>query len=130
MTAHHHSRLAFRCGTTLATFFILLELIIPEKIYLLFMDLFGDYMGLFFISFIILGFAYETLSILSRQKAGKYLSWLKTPISKMQLLTTREPSIKELEVALAAIQEAVGRQEPFIFNFNNFIFPDPPKKLP
>ena len=67
-----------------------------------------------------------SLSILSRQKAHKYLSWLKAPISKMQLLTTREPSIKELEVALSAIQEAVGRQEPFIYSFNDFIFPDPP----
>ena len=125
-TAKRHSRLAFRCGTTLATFFILLELLTPEKIYLLFMHLFGDYMGLILVSFLILGFAYESLSILSRKKAHKYLSWLKIPISKMQLFTTREPSIKELEVALSAIQEAVGRQEPFIYSFNDFIYPDPP----
>jgi len=128
--AQRHSRLAFRCGTTLATFFILLELFIPEKIYLLFMHLFGDYMGMLIVSFVILGFAYETLSILSRKKAHKYLSWLKTPISKMQLLTTREPSIKELEVALSAIQEAIGSHEPFIYSYNDFIFPDPPKISP
>lgn len=106
--AQQHSRFAFRCGTTLATFFILLQFIIPENFYYLFFSFFGSTGGSLVIFFLVLGFAYETLSILSKQRKNKLLSWLTSLLCKMQVLTTQEPSLAELEVALLAIREAVN----------------------
>ncbi|MEW5802838.1 MAG: DUF1385 domain-containing protein [bacterium] len=103
-----YSRFAFRCGTTLATLFILLELLIPESAYQALSQHFGPTAGVFLVFFLLLGLAYETLAILSKKEPGKVLSLFTILISKMQLLTTREPSSKELEVALSAIREAVG----------------------
>ncbi|MEW6381980.1 MAG: DUF1385 domain-containing protein [bacterium] len=110
--AMRHPRFAFRCGTTLATFFILLELLIPESAYRIFINQFGSTMGVVIFFFLLLGLAYEILSVLSRRGSGKWLSFLTTPVSKMQILTTREPSLRELEVALSAIREAVGWRPP------------------
>ena len=102
------SRFAFRCGTTLATFFILLELLIPDTAYQFLVDHLGSTLGVCIFFFLILGLAYELLSIFSRKKSGTWLRFFAAPVSKMQLLTTREPSVKELEVALSAIRAAVG----------------------
>ncbi len=121
--AQNHTRFAFRCGTTLATFFILVELFIPEKVYAFFIHIFGSTVGFLIIFFLILGFAYETLTILSKKGSNKLFSLLAAPILKMQLLTTREPSINELEVGLSAIRSAVGWQPPLS---EDFIFSEYP----
>jgi len=130
--AQHHSRFAFRCGTTLATLFFLLEILIPESVYLFLEHRFGSTAGLLILFFLILGFAYEILTILSRQGTRKWLNLLSFPITKMQLLTTREPSFEELEVALTAIREAVGWQSPLSNDFLGGIFHGncPPSNYP
>jgi len=124
-----HSRFAFRCGTTLATFFILLELLIPDSAYQALTQRFDSTLGTFLFFFLILGLAYETLTILSKKEKeqGKGLSFFTSLISKMQLLTTREPSLEELEVALSAIREAVGWHPPA---FDDYIFTGLPEGYP
>lgn len=108
--AQHHTRFAFRCGTTLATFFIFLELLIPDTVYQTFIN--DSIVGTILLFFLILGLAYETLTILSKKEHGKGFSFFTSLISRMQILTTREPSSEELEVALSAIREAVGWHPP------------------
>jgi hypothetical protein len=115
--AQYHSRFAFRCGTTLATFFILLELLIPDSVYQALTH--DSTMGTVLLFFLIMGLAYETLSILSKKERGKGFSFFTSLISRMQLLTTREPSLEELEVALFAIREAVGWHPP---SLDDYIF--------
>ncbi|MGA1824925.1 MAG: DUF1385 domain-containing protein [bacterium] len=106
--AQQHSRLAFRCGTTLAAFLIVLSAIIPDSAYETVARLCGSFGCELLLFIFILGTAYELIEIFSRPSISSKCNSFLSPISKLQYLTTREPSIAELEVALAAIQEAVG----------------------
>ena len=103
-----HSRLAFRCGTTLATFLILISIIIPESMYNYMANLCGSLGCEVFIFIFILGIAYEILELFSRPWINKRITSFLQPLNILQYLTTREPSLEELKVSLAAIQEAVG----------------------
>ncbi|MFH0925819.1 MAG: DUF1385 domain-containing protein [bacterium] len=128
---NRYSPIASRCGTNLVAFLILLDVLMPTRLYEFFFNKVGiafskvilllNIIGIRFgnqgiivqifsemILFIgMLGIAYELLFISFKYEDRKWIKLILLPISFIQKITTREPSSAELEVALAALKEVL-----------------------
>lgn len=57
------------------------------------------------------GIAYELQRLSARPKCPRIVLWLVRPGLWLQRITTREPSVDQLEVALVALRRALGRED-------------------
>jgi uncharacterized protein YqhQ len=61
--------------------------------------------------FPIAGMTYELQRITARPNSPRFLTWLAKPGLLMQRVTTREPSLEQLEVAVVALARALAREQ-------------------
>jgi uncharacterized protein YqhQ len=60
---------------------------------------------------VIAGLAYELIRFAGRHQDSRALMWLLAPGLWLQRLTTREPTLDQVEVSIRALQEVVQREE-------------------
>ena len=63
--------------------------------------------------------AYEIIRYAAALENGVWGRVLRAPGFFLQLLTTREPDDRQLEVAVAALREALGPESPFADRFES-----------
>ena len=60
---------------------------------------------------VIAGIAYEAIRLGGSHRHRRVVGWLFAPNLWLQALTTREPQDDQIEVAIAAMQEAIAQEE-------------------
>lgn len=109
--ADKFSRLHPRCGTT----FVFVVFLIGILVYLLIplnAGFWGNYLLRIFLLPVIAGLAYELIRLegkyYCKSRVVRILMW---PGIQFQRLTTREPSLKQLDVAILALKECIGAEK-------------------
>ncbi len=104
-SAMRHPRLHPRCSTSFLLIVVLVSVVVftftgrPESI--------GDRIFRLAMIPLIGGLSYEVLKASSKPAARKYFGFVYWPGLMMQRLTTREPSVEQLEVAIAALNASL-----------------------
>ena len=117
-TARSGSRLPPRCGTTFRLFVLSVAIILHAVVVPLLLriwtpdSVFLQHAGIILFKILLIvpvsSLAYEIIRGSASMKEGFWRSVLRGPGLLLQLLTTREPDDAQLEVALAALKEALG----------------------
>lgn len=108
--AKKQSRFHPRCGTS----FILIVILISILTYTLLPrdpDFISNFSKRLLLLPIIAAFSYEFLKWSAKHSDNKWFSYIIMPGLKFQLLTTKEPDDKQLEVGLQALQKALELEE-------------------
>lgn len=117
--ASTHTRFHPRCGTS----FILIVALLAIFIYAVSDSLFAYWVGRppvlwerFLVHFsllpVVAGTSYEILKLSGKTRDNAVTRTLIQPGLWLQRITTKEPSLDQLEVAIAALEAALGRREP------------------
>lgn len=104
-----NSRLHYRCGSS----YILFTAIISILLYF-FVPKDPLSLRVFYRIILIpvdLGIAYEALQLTNNARHIPFLKWLGYPGLWLQLLTTKEPDAKQIEIAISAFEEMKRREE-------------------
>lgn len=131
-TARACSRLHPRCGTTFLLFVLSVAIILHAVLVPLLLAVWDPssavvrHAGIVFFKILLIvpvsALAYEIIRYAAVLKDGFWGRVLRAPGLFLQLLTTREPDDDQLEVAVAALREALGPESPFAARFES---PDP-----
>ncbi len=102
------SRLHYRCGSS----FILFTVIVGVFLYLMipFDNLWERLLHRIALIPVVLGVSYEVLQFTNKLRDVPVLKWLGYPGLALQLLTTKEPSDEQVEVAIASFKEMLQRE--------------------
>ena len=132
--AKKYSRLHSRCGTVFLLFVLTIAILLHTltvPFFVLWSEVSNDFTAhmvaiLFKILLIIpiSALAYELLSFTARQNNRFLTGILCTPGLFLQLLTTREPNLEQLEVAVIALKEAVDEEDRDKFETATYIILD------
>ena len=60
---------------------------------------------------LIAGISFEIIKFAGRNRAARWVRAVMWPGLKLQLLTTREPDLDQLAVAIAALEAVLGRRD-------------------
>jgi uncharacterized protein YqhQ len=117
----HFSRLHPRCGTAFLLFVLSISIIIFTFIVPLFLNFYTPDSTVFkhililFLKFLLMipisGIAYEIIKIAGKKNHEMWCKLFCLPGLFLQLLTTKEPSEDQLEVAIAALRAALGKDD-------------------
>jgi uncharacterized protein YqhQ len=108
--AQRFSRLHPRCGTSfllvvmIVAIFVFAPIGLPAWYWLLLTRVLGVP--------VIAGISFELIKFAGRNRRRRWVQALMWPGLKLQLLTTREPDLEQLEVAIAALQSVLAREAP------------------
>ena len=108
--AKRFSRLHPRCGTSflllvmIVAIFVFAPIGLPAWYWLLLTRLLGVPL--------IAGISFELIKFAGRNRRRRWVQALMWPGLKLQLLTTREPDLEELEVAISALQAVLALETP------------------
>jgi uncharacterized protein YqhQ len=108
--AQRFSRLHPRCGTSFLLIVMIVAVVVfaplgtPEWYWLLISRVVGIPL--------IAGLAYEVIKSLGRNRSKRWAQILMLPGMKLQLLTTREPDLGQLAVAIAALEAVLAVESP------------------
>ncbi len=108
--AQRFSRLHPRCGTSfllvvmIVAIFVFAPIGLPAWYWLMLTRLLGVPL--------IAGISFELIKFAGRNRRRRWVRALMWPGLKLQLLTTREPDLDQLEVAIAALQAVLARETP------------------
>jgi uncharacterized protein YqhQ len=108
--AQRFSRLHPRCGTSfllvvmIVSIFVFAPIGLPAWYWLFLTRLLGLPL--------IAGISFELIKFAGRNRSRRWVRALMWPGLKLQLLTTREPDLDQLEVAIAALQAVLARETP------------------
>jgi uncharacterized protein YqhQ len=108
--AQRFSRLHPRCGTSfllvvmIVAIFVFAPIGLPAWYWLMLTRILGVP--------IIAGISFELIKFAGRNRSRGWVRALMWPGLKLQLLTTREPDLDQLEVAIAALQAVLAREKP------------------
>jgi uncharacterized protein YqhQ len=108
--AQRFSRLHPRCGTSflllvmIVAIFVFAPIGLPAWYWLLATRLLGVPL--------IAGISFELIKFAGRNRRRRWVQALMWPGLKLQLLTTREPDLDELEVSIAALKAVLARETP------------------
>jgi uncharacterized protein YqhQ len=108
--AQRFSRLHPRCGTSfllvvmIVAIFVFAPLGLPAWYWLMATRVLGVPL--------IAGISFELIKFAGRNRSRGWVRALMWPGLKLQLLTTREPDLDQLEVAIAALQAVLAREKP------------------
>ena len=115
--AKSFSTLHPRCGTSFVFIIMLVTIFshaILDSIALLFVNsltiMFRFFLHIVFLP-IVAGIGYEVLKFLAKKQAVWFFHVLSKPGMWLQKITTKEPSEKQLEVSICALQEAFGKDK-------------------
>lgn len=108
-SVREHSRLHYRCGSS----FILFTAIVSVVLYFFVPT---DPLWLRLVSRVVLipvdlGIAYEVLQLTNKSRHNPYLKWLGYPGLWLQLLTTKEPDDRQIEVSIEAFNHMLRREQ-------------------
>jgi uncharacterized protein YqhQ len=105
----HQSRLHYRCGSS----FILFTVIVGFFIYLMipFDNIWERLIHRIVLIPVVLGISYEVLQLTNKCKDIPILKWLGYPGLSLQLVTTKEPSDTQVEIAIASFTEMMKRED-------------------
>jgi uncharacterized protein YqhQ len=128
-TARQGSRLHPRCGTTFLLFVLSCAIVLHAVLVPLLLlvwhpeSTFLRHLGILCIKILLIvpvsALAYEIIRYAAAMKNGVWGRILRAPGLFLQLLTTREPDDSQLEVAIAALREALGADSPFADRFES-----------
>lgn len=108
--AKKQSRFHPRCGTSFIFIVIMISILtytfLPRD-----PDFIANFSKRLLLLPLIAAFSYEVLKWSAKNRDNKWLGYLVAPGLKFQLLTTKEPDEKQLEVALEALQKALALEE-------------------
>ena len=110
VNAQRFSRLHPRCGTSfllivmIVAIFVFAPIGLPAWYWLFATRILGVP--------VIAGISFEIIKFAGRNRTRGWVRALMWPGLKLQLLTTREPSLDQLEVAIAALQAVLARETP------------------
>ncbi|HXN38773.1 MAG TPA: DUF1385 domain-containing protein [Solirubrobacteraceae bacterium] len=108
--AKRFSRLHPRCGTSfllvvmIVAIFVFAPLGLPAWYWLMATRILGVP--------VIAGISFELIKFAGRNRSKRWVQAVMWPGLKLQLLTTREPDLHQLEVAIAALQAVLEREKP------------------
>ena len=108
--AQRFSRLHPRCGTSfllvvmIVAIFVFAPIGLPAWYWLMATRLLGVP--------VIAGISFELIKFAGRNRRRRWVRAVMWPGLKLQLLTTREPDLEQLEVAIAALQAVLERETP------------------
>jgi uncharacterized protein YqhQ len=108
--AQRFSRLHPRCGTSfllvvmVVSIFVFAPIGLPAWYWLMATRVLGVPL--------IAGISFELIKFAGRNRSRKWVRAVMWPGLKLQLLTTREPDLEQLEVAIAALQAVLERETP------------------
>jgi uncharacterized protein YqhQ len=108
--AQRFSRLHPRCGTSfllivmIVAIFVFAPIGLPAWYWLVLTRILGVP--------VIAGISFEIIKFAGRNRTRGWVRALMWPGLKLQLLTTREPALDQLEVAIAALQAVLDRERP------------------
>ena len=108
--AQRFSRLHPRCGTSfllvvmIVAIFVFAPIGLPAWYWLMATRVLGVP--------VIAGISFELIKFAGRNRSRSWVRALMWPGLKLQLLTTREPDLDQLEVAIAALQAVLARETP------------------
>ncbi|HTA32304.1 MAG TPA: DUF1385 domain-containing protein [Solirubrobacteraceae bacterium] len=108
--AQRFSRLHPRCGTSfllvvmVVAIFVFAPIGLPAWYWLMATRVLGVPL--------IAGISFELIKFAGRNRSRKWVRAVMWPGLKLQLLTTREPDLEQLEVAIAALQAVLERETP------------------
>lgn len=102
------SRLHYRCGSS----FILFTVIVGVFLYLMipFDNIWERLLHRIALIPVVLGVSYEVLQFTNKLRHIPILKWLGYPGLALQLLTTKEPTDEQVEVAIASFNEMLRRE--------------------
>ncbi|HJD97590.1 DUF1385 domain-containing protein [Mailhella massiliensis] len=131
-TARRGSRLHPRCGTTFLLFVLCVSIVLHAVLVPLLLMVWEPssamlrHAGIVLFKILLIlpvsALAYELIRYAAALEDGFWGRLLRAPGFFLQLLTTREPDDRQLEVAVAALREALGPESPFAGRFES---PDP-----
>ncbi len=103
--AKKYSTLHMRCGTS----FLIIVLIISILVFSLIVSpkIYVKFLGRIVLLPVIIGLSYELLKILDKHKDNKFVRFLALPGLWIQGITTKEPTDKQLEVALISLKNVL-----------------------
>jgi len=117
----HFSRLHPRCGTAFLLFVLSISIIIFAFIVPVFLKLYtpdstiSKHLAILLLKFLLMipvsGIAYEIIKLAGYKCERMWCKLLCLPGLFLQLLTTKEPDDEQLEVAIAALKAAVGKED-------------------
>ena len=126
-TARAGSRLHPRCGTTFLLFVLSLAIVLHAVLVPLLLLLWHPeyaplrHAGIVLFKILLIvpvsAMAYELIRYAAMLEDGLWCRVLRAPGLFLQLLTTREPDDAQLEVAVAALREALGPDSPYADRF-------------
>ena len=106
-----------RCGTSFV-FIIMLVAILSHALIDSFLLLFINHLTIYirFISHILFlpligGIGYEVLKFLAKHQNSSFFNYLSKPGLWLQMITTKKPNAKQLEVAITALETAFGKKK-------------------
>jgi len=108
--AKRFSRLHPRCGTSfllvvmIVAIFVFAPIGLPAWYWLMATRILGVP--------VIAGISFELIKFAGRNRSKRWVKAVMWPGLKLQLLTTREPDLHQLEVAIAALQAVLEREKP------------------
>jgi uncharacterized protein YqhQ len=108
--AQLYSRLHPRCGTSfllivmIVAIFVFAPLGLPEWYWLMATRILGVPL--------IIGLSFEVIKFAGRNRSRRWVRAVMWPGMQLQLLTTREPDLEQLEVAIVAMQAVLDREDP------------------
>jgi uncharacterized protein YqhQ len=105
-----HSKIHVRCGTA----FLLWVMVIAIFVFAFFGRPHWYWLILTRIALLplIAGLAYELIRFAGKHSDNRWLLWLLAPGLWLQRLTTREPTLEQLEVSIRALQQVLEREGP------------------
>jgi len=108
--ASRYSRLHVRCGTS----FLLIVMIIAVFVFApvgrpaLYWLILSRILGIALVA----GLAYEVIKFAGRNRRKRWVRTLMWPGLQLQKLTTREPSLDQLAVSIAALEAVLAKEDP------------------
>ena len=128
-TARRGSRLHPRCGTTFLLFVLSVAIVLHAVLVPLLLMVWDPssaivrHAGIVLFKILLIvpvsALAYEIIRYAAALENGVWGRVLRAPGFFLQLLTTREPDDGQLEVAVAALREALGPESPFADRFES-----------
>ncbi len=108
--AAKYSTMHPRCGTS----FLLVVMVVSVLVFSILgkQTLFMRILSRILLFPVVAGISYEVIRLAGKRNKSRFVGWLTAPGLWLQALTTRQPDMEQLEVAIAALEGVLLQEEP------------------